>query len=56
MHAPQIVTIVLWMLSLGIAIEQHGKPKTGNHSVGPSLVSVVIHFAILYWGGFWTDP
>lgn len=53
MHAPQIVMIALYALGLGIAIEEHGKPKSGTHNVWITLVATALVAAILWWGGFW---
>ena len=52
MSTAAIVLIVLMAISAGINIEQHGKPKTGNHSIWIWLVSVALEIGLLYWGGF----
>lgn len=54
MHAPQIIIIVLQALGLGIALQQHGQPKTGKHNFGTMLVATCINFGLLYWGGFFS--
>jgi hypothetical protein len=53
MTAPQIVMIVLYAMSTGISIAQHGKAKTGKHNFFVHIVGVAIGASILYWGGFW---
>lgn len=48
----QVIWIGLMMLSLGIVLSQHGRPRTGKYSFWTSLISFGIEFAILYYGGF----
>ena len=48
----QIIWLGLMMLSLGVNLAQHGKPKTGVHSFWSALIGFGIQFAILYYGGF----
>ena len=52
MGIPQIIIIVLYSLSLGIAMVKHGEPMTGRHSFPLSLCSVAALMALLWWGGF----
>lgn len=52
---PQILIIALFLISLLIAANQHGKPKKGNHDFWASLIAVIINFALLYWGGFFNN-
>lgn len=52
MTIPAIILIVLFALSLGIGIAEHGKPKEGKNNFWISLVSTGIVFGLLYWGGF----
>lgn len=54
MDAPQIVLIVLWAVSLGIHMRDHGKPKTGTESVWQVIISLAIINAILWWGGWYS--
>lgn len=44
--------LVLYGVALGIALVQHGKPKTGNHSFWVQLIASGIGFTLLWWGGF----
>lgn len=52
MGIPQIIIIVIYVLSLGIAIEQHGRPREGKHNFWVALFMVACIFLILNWGGF----
>jgi hypothetical protein len=52
MSAPALIYLVLIAHSLGIGMEKHGKPRTGNHSFGWQFISAVISCGLLYWGGF----
>jgi membrane protein involved in colicin uptake len=36
-------------------MEQNGKLKQGKESFVITLIGVVIHFALLYWGGFFNQ-
>ena len=49
---PQITFVALIVFSLGITLEQHGKPKTGNESFWLSLISTTLTMWLLYMGGF----
>ncbi len=49
---PQIIYLTLVCLSLGIAIEQHGKPKEGINNFWVTLIGTVISILLLAWGGF----
>lgn len=49
---PQIIMILFIGLGVGIAIVEHGKPKTGNNNVWLSLISTAILLGLLIWGGF----
>lgn len=50
MHAPQIILIVLWTISLTGGIFLHG--KTYKFSFPSRLGYGIIEMALLYWGGF----
>ena len=52
MRAPQITLIVLYCISLGINLSEHGKPKQGKNNVFTSIVALIIQISILTWGGF----
>ena len=52
MFLPQIIYVSLCLLGLGIALGQHGKPKTGKYNSWYSLISFTIHIYLLYVGGF----
>ena len=49
---PQITFVTLVVFSLGITLEQHGKPKTGNESFWTSLIATTLTLWLLYMGGF----
>lgn len=52
LQAPQLTYFAIILLSLGIAIKEHGTPKEGNNNVFTALISTLIQMAIMYWGGF----
>lgn len=54
MNGGQITYIVLMALSLGLALERHGKERTSKNNFWVELIAVGIQVAILWWGGFWT--
>lgn len=54
MKALQIILTIIYALSLGVSLGQHGKPKTGTESFWKSLLAAVIVFALLIWGGFFS--
>lgn len=49
---PQLIYLALVLIGLGIAFEQHGKPKKGNHNTWISCISQTIIIIVLYYGGF----
>lgn len=49
---PQIVYVLLSGLALVIALEDHGKPRTGRHNAGPVFAATLIAWALLWAGGF----
>lgn len=51
-HWPQLVWITLALVGVGIAIEQHGKPRTGKHNMWSSIVAFILAWFTLYFGGF----
>lgn len=52
LNAPQIIYLFLVILGLGICLERHGKPKTGEYNFFVDLFSAVLAFGLLYWGNF----
>jgi len=52
MTIPQILMIAIYMLSLGINLAEHGKPRAGTYNFWSALIATAIAFAILIWGGF----
>ena len=53
MRWPQIVTIVLLALNLGLTIPLHGEEKNGKHNFWLELGSTIFTVLLLYAGGFW---
>jgi LPXTG-motif cell wall-anchored protein len=51
---PQMIYIILWGMSMGMAIVRHGQPETGKHNAIVSGIAGIIMLALLYWGGFFT--
>lgn len=49
---PQLIYLGLSLLGLGIAIEQHGKPKKGNENFWITFITWILTLGLLYWGGF----
>ena len=49
----QIAYTALLMLSLGMHLAMHNKPKTGKYNFWIALVSCAIQFGMLYFGGFY---
>lgn len=49
---PQIIYLALTLIGLGRSMEQHGKPKTGEHNMWISVIAIAIVLWILYEGGF----
>lgn len=48
-----ITLIVIYALSLGVNLQQHGQPKEGKHSFWVALVSTgIVMFLIYMAGGF----
>lgn len=54
MHLPQIITIALLALGVGIDLAKDGEPKKGTHSFWVSLVAAVLFAALLWWGKFFS--
>jgi LPXTG-motif cell wall-anchored protein len=51
---PQAIYLGLFLIELGLAIANNGKPKTGNESIWISLISSGLVLALLFWGGFFS--
>jgi len=49
---PQFAYLALLTVGLGMTLQQHGKPKTGNESIWISLTASSIALFLLYMGGF----
>lgn len=44
-----LALIILHVLSLGITLAQHGKPREGKHNFFSTLVSSAIIFTLMYF-------
>lgn len=52
---PQITIILIYLSVILIDAHNHGKELRGKTNVFESLFLVASIFAILYYGGFWTN-
>ena len=52
MRWPQTIMILLWECVLILALDYHGRPKTGNYTFWPYAVWVAAEIVILITGGF----
>jgi len=51
LHAPQIILLCFFALSLITANIKHGKPK-GDYNAVVAFIDVILWSSLLYWGGF----
>lgn len=49
---PEGIYLFLTIFALGITLAKHGEPNTGKNNIWVSLIASGIHFAIMWWGGF----
>ena len=49
---PQMLTIFLYIVALGIQLREHGKPREGVTNFWAGVIGEVIIFVLLIWGGF----
>lgn len=52
MKAPQIIMIVLWSLSMGMALNDKYNNKMSTGDLMTKTISLAIQIGILWWGGF----
>lgn len=52
MHAPQIIMLALYAMSLGTYLANHGKPMDRKYNFWSALLSSGIQVALMWWGGF----
>lgn len=53
MKAPQIIMLVLMVVSLIYHMSKHGQPKEDeNYNFYRHFFHLAIHLALLIWGGF----
>lgn len=46
-----ITIIALSLIGIGIALEKHGTPKTGENNFWVTLISQIIEWILLYYAG-----
>lgn len=51
MGIPQIILIVIYAVSVGYSVANHGKQR-GRYNLWDTLIGGGIELLILYWGGF----
>ena len=51
-NAPQIIYLLITVYSLILSGYKHGKPKKGNNNAVVDVISLLIGYVILFWGGF----
>ncbi len=49
---PQILVIVLFVMSLSFNLAKNGEQRHDKYSVGWTFVGTLIMSGLLYWGGF----
>jgi hypothetical protein len=49
---PQIILICLYLFGLFKSAHVHGKEKSGKNNFFIDFITVLLMFALLYWGGF----
>ena len=54
MHAPQIIVLVLYSITIGIEMAQHGETYVTKHNVFITMIGVVMMLGLLWWGGFFS--
>ena len=52
MGAPQVIYLVLLGFGIGVALAEHGKPKTGKHNAWTTIIASMLALMLLRWGGF----
>lgn len=50
---PKVLMIIVFVSTLILHTIKHGEKKEGEYNAWLALVSVIIEFSILWWGGFW---
>ena len=49
---PQIIYIILTIISVSISLSKYGQPKIDNYDIHDVITGPVLSFLLLYWGGF----
>ncbi len=50
---PQLLYIMLCILGLGVHMANHGEERVKNYNGWTQLISIIIIWVLLYYGGFW---
>lgn len=53
MHVPQIVFLILMIISTVVKIMKHGEPRD-NYNAFEALLDAMLTVLLLWWGGFWS--
>jgi hypothetical protein len=53
MGIPQIIMIVLHIISLMLVSHWHGRERVVKHNAFQSIFAMIIIQALLYWGGWY---
>ena len=52
LNIPQLIMIILIIINFVYSLSNHGKPKDEKYNVWVTLTAIVIHVALMKWGGF----
>jgi len=52
METPQIIYLIINVISATVHLTKLGEPKTGNYEALPVILWVILTLPLLYWGGF----
>ena len=54
MHAPQIIVLILYAITIGIELAQHGETEVKKHNVFVAMFGSALMLGLLWWGGFFS--
>ena len=54
MNAWNIAYLVITLIGLGVCLQIHGEPKTGNHNFFATLLTTALTFLLLIKGGYFS--
>lgn len=49
---PQVIYLVLLLISTGIRIARYGEPKRDSYDFTDLVIAPALSISLLYWGGF----